>query len=96
MNNNNISQHQNKKYNVSELWELLQQQRLVDKYYRFIGWEHLTPSTNQSNTVTLSIIHDLLLLINGDKQYLDRGSTQELRIPEDVCTNILYKLDNKF
>ena len=91
-----MSHYKQKRYTVIQLWELLEKRGLVDKHYRFKEWEHFSTSTTQSNGVTLSIIKDLLLLINNEKQYADRGLTQELRIPEDVATSIFHKIDNMF
>ena len=76
-----------KRYTKSRLVLLLRDLRVLDIHGRIRGWEHLQKHFH-------SIIDDLLLLVNTEKRYPPRGPTEELRIPEDVSTEIhnrIYK-----
>ena len=76
------------KWTEPELMAELHRRGLTDGTYT-IRWKHLGDHTHNL------IIKDLLLLLNGEKQYGPRRPTEEFRIPEDPSTELYNQITAK-
>ncbi len=81
MNRSQKQQKTTQEWTEPELMAELHRRGLTDGTY-INKWKHFRDPVHNL------IIEDLLLLLNGEKQYGPRGPTEELRIPEDPSTDL--------
>ena len=74
-----------KRWSMRKLMKLLYDLRQLDQHGNIRGWEHLTGHFD-------IVIRDLLLIVNGDKRYPPRGTEEDLRIPQDLSTDLYNRI----